>query len=116
MNPLPKGEDLEEVFSLEWERKESNDRVVQWQGRWFQIGTGTAVQPGQTVIVQQRQDGSLVLFHKRQRLGHREIERPVRQTPPVVPIRSRRQSKTKPAESHPRKSPLLPTRAARSLR
>ncbi|MBI4908948.1 MAG: hypothetical protein HY820_35335 [Acidobacteria bacterium] len=75
--PLPKGVDLEEVSSLEWERKVSNDRVAQWQGRWFQIGTGTAVQPGRTVIVQQRQAA----------------------IPPVVPIRSRRQSKTEPAAS-----------------
>ncbi len=113
--PLPKGVDLDEVFSLEWERKVSNDWVVQWQGRWFQIEPGTAVQPGQTVILQQRQDGSLVLFHKRQRLSYREIDRPVRRTPTVVPMRSRRGGKTKPAASHPWKKPLSPTRAARSL-
>ena len=65
---LAKGVDLDEVFSLEWERTVSNDWVVQWQGRWFQIEPGTAVRPGQTVVVQQRQDGSLVLLHKQQRL------------------------------------------------
>jgi transposase len=112
--PPSKGVDLNDVFSLEWERKVSNDWVVQWQGRWFQIEPQTAVQPSRTVVVQQRHDGSLVLLSQRQPLPYREIDRPVRSTPSVVPIRSRRKSKTKPAASHPWKKPLLASGAARS--
>ena len=110
---LAKGVDLDEVFSLEWERTVSNDWVVQWQGRWFQIEPGTAVRPSQTVVVQQRQNGSLVLIHKQQRLRYQEIDRPVRRSAKQQPIRPRR-GKTKPAASHPWKKPLLKSRAAQS--
>jgi len=106
--------DLDEVFSLEWERTVSNDWVVQWQGRWLQLETGEPVQPGHRVVVQQRQNGSLVLLHKQQQLQYKEIDRPIRQTPAVVPIRSRRKAKVKPAATHPWKKSLVADGAARS--
>ena len=71
--PVPGHVNLDDVFCLEEERKVSNDWVVQYGRRWFQIAEAPYVPAGSTILVRQRRDGSIRLVSRDVELKWREL-------------------------------------------
>jgi transposase len=92
------GMDLDKVFCLECERTVSNDWVVRYANRLFQLEQEPTA-PGQTVQVQERRDGSIVILWRGEVIGYREIAC----MPQRVRVRSgkKRPSITRPPATHP---------------
>jgi len=112
----PSARELEQVFCLETERSISNDWVVRYDNRYFQLERSSDYPPRQAkVLVCEWEDGRVEIRYQGKARGHREIEAPQPQPPaPIRPIgTSRRKSSWKPPASHPWKRPR---RAAAMLR
>ena len=102
-----KGQDLNQVFCLEQERKVSNDWVVQYGKRWLQIEEDqkVLVGAGSTITVREHRDGSLTLLRSHQKLRWHELaERPKAKERVAKRKIARR---VKPAAEHPWRRPLL---------
>ena len=83
----PSAAELRKVFRLETERTISNDWVVRYQGRFFQIGgAGRHYAPAQSkVVVCEWEDGTLEIEYRGQKLRWRELATvPVRESPAPV--------------------------------
>jgi len=65
---VPRGMKLDEVFSLEEQRRLSQDWVVSYERRLLQVARGQGVRPGQKIVVQQQRTGKLRLL-----AGNREL-------------------------------------------
>jgi transposase len=99
--PLSPRLDLKQVFCLEYERKVSNDWVIQYGSRWLQIEAEqkTRVTAGSTVLVREHRDRSLTLMREGKVLAWHELaERPKKPEP--LPKR-RIVTRPKPAPEHP---------------
>lgn len=95
--PVPAGMDLNAVFSLEYERTVSEDWVVRYDNRFWQIETAE-VRPGAKVTIRIRRNGRMELLHEGRRLKWHECE-----PAPVKPTAKRRRNPrmAKPASNHP---------------
>ena len=71
--PVPKGMDLDEVFSLETGRVVSQDGVVRHRNRLLQLAPGQRVRPRQTVTVQEQRSGKLRVMAGKRELRWSEI-------------------------------------------
>jgi hypothetical protein len=103
----PGARELEQVFCLETERSISNDWVVRYENRYFQLGRDSDYPPRQAkVTVCEWEDGRIEIRYKGKARPHREIEAP---RPPEVAIRlvekPPRPSRWKPPASHPWRRP-----------
>jgi transposase len=99
----PSARELDWVFCLETERSISNDWVVRYENRYFQLERTSDYPPRQSkVTVCEREDGRIEIRYKGTARPHREIEAP---QPPAemnkVQNRSPRPSHWKPAVDHP---------------
>jgi len=95
--------ELRNIFRLETERTISNDWVVRYENRWFQVQRQSRhwAPTRAKVTVCEWQDGHLEIYYRGQKLGWTEIEAlPVKQiAKPTPPVPSHR--KSEPAVDHP---------------
>lgn len=103
----PAARELEQVFCLETERSISNDWVVRYENRYFQLERSSDYPPRQAkVTVCEWEDGRTEIRYKGKARPHREIEAP---QPPPAAIgwveRPPKQSHWKPPRSHPWRRP-----------
>jgi len=94
----PSSVELRKIFRLESERTVSNDGVVRYDSRFFQLQRSSRALAQAKVLVCEQQDGALAIEYRGQNLRWQEIaQAPVR---PAVPIAPRR-PKYIPAPDHP---------------
>jgi len=95
--------ELRNIFRLETERTISNDWVVRYENRWFQVQRQSRhwAPTRAKVTVCEWQDGSIEIHYRGQKLGWTEIQagqaKPVAQPAPRPP----KQRKLEPAVDHP---------------
>ena len=83
--PVPQGVDLRQVFCLEETRTVSNDWVVRYRNRLFQIRPQSNLPPArQKVVVQEHLDGSIHLVYRDREVHFEEINQ--RQPPVPCPL------------------------------
>jgi hypothetical protein len=104
----PNAREREQVFCLETERSISNDWVVRYGNRYFQLERQVDYPPRQAqVMVCEWEDGRIEIRYQGKARPYREIEAP--QPKPPAPIRMgeqpRRRSCWKPPAHHPWKRP-----------
>jgi hypothetical protein len=86
--PLPKGLVLDTILCIKTERSLRNDFTVAHNRKLYQIEDTVKASK---VMVQERVDGSMIMTHKGRSLRFKEItERPVREKPRVVLMRTRK--------------------------
>ncbi len=101
----PGARELQQVFCLETERSISNDWVVRYGNRYFQLERSSDYPPRQVkVTVCEWEDGRIEIRYQDKARPHREIEAP--QAKPPAPIRMGeqpppRRANWKPAAGHP---------------
>jgi transposase len=103
----PGARELEQVFCLETERSISNDWVVRYENRYFQLERTSDYPPRQAkVTVCEWEEGRIEIRYKGKARPHREIEppRPAERAIPLVD-KPPRPSRWKPAMNHPWRSP-----------
>ena len=104
----PGARELEQVFCLETERSISNDWVVRYENRYFQLERQTDYPPRQAkVTVCEWEDGRIEIRYKGKARLHREIEAPEPQPPAAIRLMDKppRPSGWKPPASHPWRRP-----------
>jgi len=116
--PVPAGLDLDEVFCLEEERVVSNDWVVQYENRYFQL---EACQPLKVsarsqVTVRAWRDGRIKLLCGGRSLRWHELETRPKAEPRVRPLVRRGVAAHKPAADHPWRRGLVAPPAPPKLR
>jgi transposase len=113
----PGARELEQVFCLETERSISNDWVVRYENRYFQLERSSDYPPRQAkVTVCEWEDERIEIRYKTKPRPHREIEAP---RPPEITMRlvdkPPKLSGWKPSAGHPwRKAALLRATASAS--
>jgi transposase len=104
----PKPRDLDQVFCLDTERSISNDWVVRYENRYFQLERTTDYPPRQAkVVVCEWEDGRVEIRYQGKARPHREIAPP---EPPVVaigPHKPPKPSRWKPPRDHPWREPAM---------
>src|SRR5215469_11347537 len=112
----PPARELEQVFCLETGRSISNDWVVRYENRYFQLERHNDYPPRQAkVTVCEWEDGRIEIRYKGQARPHREIEAPEPQPAATIRLVDKppRRSPWKPPTDHPWKRAA---RAAAMLR
>ena len=107
----PKSRELEQVFCLETERSISNDWVVRYENRWFQLERSSDYPPRQAkVTVCEWEDERIEIRYQGKARPNHEIAPP---KPAAIDLRDRpaRRSHWKPPADHPWKS-AMPRAAA----
>src|SRR6202162_226015 len=104
----PAARELDQVFCLETERSISNDWVVRYENRYFQLERTSDYPPRQAkVTVCEGEEGRTEIRYKSKARPHHEIEAP--QPQPAAAIRlvdkPPKQSRWKPPRSHPWRRP-----------
>jgi hypothetical protein len=101
----PAARELEQVFCLETERSISNDWVVRYENRYFQLERTSDYPPRQAkVTICEWEDGRIEIRYKGKARPHREIAPPL---PKPVGMRVKkppRPSRWKPSSDHPWKA------------
>lgn len=109
----PAARELDQVFCLETERAISNDWVVRYGNRWFQLERTTDYPPRQAkVTVGEWEDERVEIRYQGKARPHHEIAPP---KPPIVLAANKppKLSRWKPAADHPWKATMLrPTASA----
>lgn len=103
----PAARELEQVFCLETERSISNDWVVRYENRYFQLERTSDYPPRQAkVTVCEWEDGRLEIRCQAKARPHREIDPPQPAEQAIRPVdKPRKASRWKPPASHPWKRP-----------
>lgn len=103
----PAERELEQVFCLETERSISNDWVVRYGNRYFQLERTSDYPPRQAkVTVCEWEDGRIEIRYKGKARPHREIEAPQPQPAAVGLVdKPPKQSRWKPPAHHPWRRP-----------
>ena len=113
----PAARELEQVFCLETERSISNDWVVRYENRYFQLERTSDYPPRQAkVTVCEWEDGRIEIRYKGKARPHREIAAP--QPPPAairVVDKPPKPSRWKPPAGHPWRNRLRPRRCCEPL-
>jgi transposase len=114
--PPPAARELEQVFCLETERSISNDWVVRYENRYFQLERTSDYPPRQAkVTVWEWEDGRIEIRYKGKARAHGEIEAP--QPPPAamgLVDKPPKSSHWKPPASHPWRKPASTTAMMRA--
>lgn len=101
---VPSRTTLDRVFQLEEERVLSNDWVVRYARRYFQVARQSGQAPARgTVVVREARDGAIELRYRGRLLQWTEIAAPVKPTPPAVRPRlsSAPHRPARPSADHP---------------
>lgn len=112
----PAARELEQVFCLETERSISNDWVVRYENRYFQLERTSDYPPRQArVTVCEWEDGRIEIRYKGKARPHREIEPPQPQ-PAAIRLLDKppKPSHWKPPASHPWRKPASITAMMRA--
>lgn len=112
----PSARELEQVFCLETERSISNDWVVRYENRYFQLERTSDYPPRQAkVTVCEWEEGRIEIRYKGKARSHREIEPPLPAERAIRRVdQPPRPSRWKPAVNHPWRSPPAANRDRRS--
>jgi transposase len=112
----PAARELEQVFCLETQRSISNDWVVRYENRYFQLERSSDYPPRQAkVTVCEWEDGRIEIRYKSKARPHREMEAPQPREQAIQLVdRPRRRSSWKPQADHPWKAPRMQTTASAS--
>ena len=99
--------ELEQVFCLETERSISNDWVMRYENRYFQLERSSDYPPRKAkVTVCEWEDGRTEIRYKSKARAHREIEAPQPQPAAIRLVdKPPKQSRWKPPRSHPWRRP-----------
>jgi transposase len=109
----PSARELVQVFCLETERTVSNDWVVRYENRYFQLGKQSGYAPAQSkVTVCEWEDGQLEIRYRNRAHLYNEIARPEGKTAKAATPKPRRPSGGKPSPGHPWKKAWKPEAAA----
>ena len=94
---------LSSIFSIKSERRVNNDYTIQFKTKWFQLGPTqeTTVYKGDTVIVEERLDGSIHIRLKDAYLTYMVIGKHERVARPRVTALTREMPRWKPPVDHP---------------
>ena len=115
--PLLKPHDLDAILSVQTTRTIERDFTVRLQNRFFQLGPTqpVRVRPRDTVLIEQRLDGTRHLRHKGRYLAFERIAKPPSRAPQVVTValRPQRRSVWRPPMDHPYKAALYQARLRR---
>jgi uncharacterized protein YlxP (DUF503 family) len=84
---VPKGVNLNEVFSVQTSKALRNDNTIAHDNQWYQILTPTRVKE---VVLQERVDGTMYVLGNGQSLKFKKIEQPSRAYKPRMRKTSRR--------------------------
>ena len=101
---VPNRTTLDQVFQLEQERVLSNDWVVRYETRYFQVARQSGQAPARsTVVVREASDGAIELRYRGRLMKWAEIAAPVKPTPPGVRPRlsSAPHRPARPSADHP---------------
>jgi transposase len=101
---VPSRTTLDRVFQLEAERVLSNDWVVRYDTRYFQVARQSGQAPARsTVVVCEARDGAIELRYRGRLIRWTEIAAPVKPTPPAVRTRlsSAPHRPARPSPDHP---------------
>jgi len=111
--PLARRE-LDQVFCLETERSISNDWVVRYENRWFQLDRSSDYPPRQVkVTVCEWEDGRIEIRYQDKPRPHREIAAPDAYRLPETSRKPPKSSRWKPGNDHPWKArPMLQATAS----
>ena len=100
----PSARELEQVFCLETERSISNDWVVRYESRYFQLERTSDYPPRQAkVMVCEWEEGRIEIRYQGKARPHREIEAPQPKPPKEIRLVEKppRRSNWKPPADHP---------------
>ena len=107
---------LPSIFSIQSERRVNNDYTIQFKNKWFQLGPTqeTTVYKGDTVIVEERLDGTIHIRLKDTYLSFTSISKLERVIRPRIKPPKHEASSWKPPVDHPwrRAATLAADRAA----
>src|SRR3989338_2394092 len=94
---------LPSIFSVRSERRVNNDFTIQFKNKWFQLGPvqDTTVYKGDTVIIEERLDGSIHIRLKDTYLAYKIIGKHERVARPRVTALTREMPRWKPPVDHP---------------
>ena len=101
---VPSRTTLDRVFQLEEQRVLSNDWVVRYETRYFQVARQSSQAPARsTVVVREARDGAIELRYRGRLMHWTEIAAPVKPTPPAVraPLSSAPHRPARPSADHP---------------
>lgn len=103
----PRARELEQVFCLETERSISNDWVVRYENRYFQLERSSDYPPRQAKLtVCEWEDRQIEIRYKDKARTHREIAAPPQQDRSVrLAKKPPRRSRWKPPADHPWRTP-----------
>lgn len=103
----PNARELDQVFCLETERSISNDWVVRYDNRYFQLERTSDYPPRQAkVTVCEWQDGRIEIRYQGKARPHREIEAPRHHQAAISLVhKPPRPSQWKPPANHPWRAP-----------
>jgi hypothetical protein len=107
---VPRGMNLDEVFSLREERVLSQDWVVRYANRSLQVSPGQRVRPGQRITVEEQRSGKVRLLACGRELRWHEIAPPLRPAAPPTRLAAAivgRRKPVSPAGNHPWRRRLL---------
>jgi transposase len=115
----PRAAELERIFRLESERVVSEDGVVRYANRYFQLGS--QVRAASKVLVCQGRHGRLTIEHRGQALPWREIAAPAQPAPAACRSEWQRKvaaanARHKPAANHPWKQAARQEALRKALR
>src|SRR5436853_2219633 len=99
----PSARELREIFRLETERRISNDWVIRHEGRALQLNPGRMCYgPTQSkALVCEREDGTMEVYYRGERIAFTELKEPTRKTAEPVPPNPRAIVARKPKKDHP---------------
>ena len=101
---VPNRTTLDRVFQLEEARVLSNDWVVRYDTRYFQVARQSGHAPARsTVLVREARDGAIELRYRGRLMQWTEIAAPVKPTPPAVraPLSTAPHRPARPSADHP---------------
>jgi len=102
----PLARELEQVFCLETERSISNDWVVRYENRYFQLERSSDYPPRQAkVTVCEWEDGRIEIRYKGKARPHREIAAPELRPVNRRPRKPARRARWRPPANHPWRTP-----------
>jgi hypothetical protein len=108
--------ELDQVFCPETERNISNDWVVRYENRWFQLERSSDYPPRQAKVpVCEWEDGRIEVRYRGKARPYREIAAPVPSAAKLHKARPK-PSQWKPPANHPWRKSVLPSPSVSSIR
>jgi len=114
---VPSRTTLDRVFQLEETRVLSNDWVVRYDTRYFQVARQSGHAPARsTVVVRESRDGTIELRYRGRLMQWTELAAPVKPSPPAVrpPLSTAPHRPARPSADHPWRRDTWPIQRERA--